>query len=238
MTRLWYAVHRCDRILRTKLDHQLRSLSIALPGIPTPSLDNVEAVLANHPCECFRSVTPSGDPQHRVLDPRVVYVAAVDQLRIQDVSLGVEAEQSLITPEAHAVDRHLPPTDLGRSLPRLLHALVAALGMKHVQDAGPPRYQMRSDTPEQAIDLRLRFQQLKDAIGGNDQIEGTAQGKLGDIAEVHARFGRRYRCRLHLLQAARKHGLGQINAIDKATPCRQWEQHTTGTAAQFQDRGV
>jgi hypothetical protein len=97
---------------------------------------------------------------------------------------------------------------------------------------------MRSDTLEQAIDLGIGFQQLKDAIGGDDQIEGTAQGKLGDITEFHLRFGRGYRCRLHLLLAMGEHGLGPINAVDKAAHCRQWEQHTTGTAAQFQDRGI
>jgi len=96
---------------------------------------------------------------------------------------------------------------------------------------------MRLDAPEQAIDLRIRFEQLKDAIRGDDQIEGTAQGKVGDIAAFHARFGRGYRCRLHLQQATREHGLGPIDTMDKATPCRQWEQHTTGTAAQFQDCG-
>src|SRR2546425_11619643 len=109
MTRLWYAVHRCDRILRTKLDHQLRSLSIALPGIPTPSLDNVEAVLANHPCECFRSVTPSGDPQHRVLDPRVVYVAAGDQPPIKGVSLRGAAGAAGLRPGGDGRHRTRPP---------------------------------------------------------------------------------------------------------------------------------
>jgi hypothetical protein len=77
---------------------------------------------------------------------------------------------------------------------------------------------------------------LKDAIGGDDQIEGTTQGKLSDIAEFHARFGRGYRCRLHLLQAPREHSLGLINAVDKAAHCRQWEQHAASPAAQFQDR--
>jgi hypothetical protein len=94
---------------------------------------------------------------------------------------------------------------------------------------------MRSDAPEQAIDLRIGFEQLKDAIGGDDQIEGAAQGKMGDIAEFHARLGQWYRCRLQLLQAAREHALGPIHTVDKAAHCRQREQHTTGTAAQFQD---
>src|SRR5215510_12463445 len=116
------------------------------------------------------------------------------------MSLGIEAEPALLAPEAHTVNRHLPPTSLGHALPRLLYTLEATLGMKHVQDAGPPRRQMRPDALEQAIDLRLGFQQLKDAIGSDDQIEGTAQGKMGDIAEFHARFIRGYRCSLHLLE--------------------------------------
>jgi hypothetical protein len=97
---------------------------------------------------------------------------------------------------------------------------------------------MRPDAPEQTINLRIRFEQLKDAIGGDDQIEGTTQGKLGDIAKFYARCGRGDRCGLQFLQATREHSLGPINAVDKAAHCRQREQHTTGTAAQFQDRGV
>src|SRR5262249_62320382 len=127
--------------------------------------------------------------------------AAIDQLQIQNVPLGIKAEPALLTPEAHAVDRHLPPTSLSRPGPRLLDTLEATLGMKHIQDAGPPRRQMRSDAPEQAIDLCLGFQQLKHAIGGDDQIKGTTQGKLSDIAKFHARFGRGYRCGLQFLQA-------------------------------------
>jgi hypothetical protein len=95
---------------------------------------------------------------------------------------------------------------------------------------------MRSNTPEQAIDLRIRFQQLKDAIGSDDQIESLAQGKLGDIAEFHLRFGQGYRCRLQLLEAMGEHGLGLIKAVDKAAHGRQWEQHAASPAAQFQDR--
>jgi hypothetical protein len=97
---------------------------------------------------------------------------------------------------------------------------------------------MRSDASEQAIDLRLSFQQLKDAIGGDDQIEGTTEGKLSDIAKFYARFARGDRCRPQLLEATREHGLGPINAVDKATHGRQWEQHAASPAAQFQDRGV
>jgi hypothetical protein len=66
---------------------------------------------------------------------------------------------------------------------------------------------MRPDAPEQAIDLCLGFEQLKDAIGGDDQIEGPAQGKLGDIAEFHVHFGRGDRCRPQLLEATHEHGL-------------------------------
>src|SRR5262245_24088812 len=206
-TRLWYAVHRCGRTLRTELDYQLRSLPIALPGISAPTLYDPEAVIEDDLLEFSWSITPSGDPQHRVLDPRISYEAAIDQLRVEDAPLGVEAEQSLITPQTYAIDQHLPPEHLGRCPPLLLHACETTLGMKHIQDAGPPRRQMHTDTPEQAIDLRLGFQQLKDAIGGDDQIEGTAQGKMGDIAEFHACFGRGYRCSLHLLETAREHGL-------------------------------
>jgi hypothetical protein len=90
---------------------------------------------------------------------------------------------------------------------------------------------MRPDAPEQAIDLCLGFQQLKDAIGGDDQIEGTAQGKLGDIAKFDARCGRGYRCGLQFLQAMGQHGLGLINTVDKATHGRQWEQHAARPAA-------
>ena len=90
---------------------------------------------------------------------------------------------------------------------------------------------MRTDTLEQAIDLCLGFQQLKDAIGGDDQIEGTAQGKLGDIAKFYTRFGRGYRCGLQFLKAMGQHGLGPINTVDKAAHGRQWEQHAARPAA-------
>jgi hypothetical protein len=110
--------------------------------------------------------------------------------------------------------------------------------MKHIQDAGSARRQMRSDASEQAIDLRIRFQQLKDAIGSDDQVESLAQGKLGDIAEFHLRSGQGYRCGLQFLQATGEHGLGPINAVDKAAHCRQREQDAARPAAQFQDRGV
>ena len=52
---------RYCRILRTKLHHELRSLPIALPGIPTPTLDDPEAVLENHLLKCFWRVTPPRD---------------------------------------------------------------------------------------------------------------------------------------------------------------------------------
>jgi hypothetical protein len=94
------------------------------------------------------------------------------------------------------------------------------------------------DAPEQSIDLRLSFQQLKHAIWGDDQSESLAQGKVGDITVLHPRLARRYRCGLQLLETVREHGLGAIDAINKATRCRQREQYTAGTAAQFQHRGV
>src|SRR5262249_49184415 len=103
-------------------------------------------------------VTPPGDFQHRVLDPRTPHEAAIDQLWVEDAPLWIKPSASLITPEAHPVDRCLPPAHLGRCPPLLPHALEAALGMKHVQDAGPPRRQMRPDTPEQPINVAIRFQ--------------------------------------------------------------------------------
>jgi hypothetical protein len=62
--------------------------------------------------------------------------------------------------------------------------------------------------------------------------------EVGDIAEFHLRFARGYLCGLQLLLATREHGLGPINAVDKTAHCRQWEQHATSTAAQFQNHGV
>src|SRR5262249_59334152 len=96
---------------------------------------------------------------------------------------GVEARTALITPEAHALHRHLPYAHLGYLLPLLPETLEAALGMKHVQDARPPRCQMRPHTPEQPLDLGRRFQELKDTIRSHDEIEAAAQGKVSDIAE-------------------------------------------------------
>jgi hemerythrin-like domain-containing protein len=69
------------------------------------------------------------------------------------------------------------------------------------------------DAPEQAIDLGFGFEQLKHAIGSNDQSESLAQGKMGDITLLRPRFARRYRCVLQLLEAAREHGLGVIDTM-------------------------
>src|SRR5262249_17842340 len=129
-------VYQYGRILHAELHHEFRSLPIALPGIPTPTLENPEVVIEDDLLEFVGRVTPPGDVQHRVLDPGASDVAAIDQLRIQNVPLWIETEPSLITPEAHTVDCHLPPTSLGRRRPRLLYALEATLGMKHIQDAG------------------------------------------------------------------------------------------------------
>ena len=41
---VWYAVPPHRRPLRAELDHELRSLPIALPGIPTPALDDPKAM--------------------------------------------------------------------------------------------------------------------------------------------------------------------------------------------------
>ena len=134
------AVARCGagcRTLSTKLHDQLGALPIALAGISAPALDNPEAMPANHLLEGLRRVTPSGDVEHRLLDPCVPHVAVLDQLRVEDLCGGVEAHTALITPEAYAINRGLPHAHLGYPLPLLPHALEAALGMKHVQDAGP-----------------------------------------------------------------------------------------------------
>jgi len=68
-----------------ELGHELRSLPIALPGIPTPTLDNPEVVIEDDLREFVGRVTPPGDVQQRVLDPHASDVAAIDQLRIHDV---------------------------------------------------------------------------------------------------------------------------------------------------------
>src|SRR5689334_10552863 len=88
---VWYAVRHCGRPLRTELDHQLRSLPIALPGIPTPALDDPKTVTEDDLREFVGRVTPPGDLQHRVLDPGAADVAAIDQLQVQGVPLGIEA---------------------------------------------------------------------------------------------------------------------------------------------------
>jgi hypothetical protein len=82
---------------------------------------------------------------------------------------------------------------------------------------------MRPDAPEQPINLGIRFKQLKHAIWGNNQIEPPAQDKIGNIAELRPRFGRGHTCGLQLPEAAREHGRGPINAIDRAARCRQRE---------------
>jgi len=153
-------------------------------------LDDPEALRANHPLKGVWRVTPSGDLEHRLLDPRVPHGARIDQLRIEDVCRRVEARTALITPEAYAIDRGLPHAHLGHPLPLLPHPLEAAVGMKHVQDARPPWRQMRPHTTEQPLDLGLRFQLLKHPIRGNDKIEAAAQGKVGDVAAFRPGFGR------------------------------------------------
>src|SRR5712691_11179932 len=220
--------------LPSKLHHEFWSLPIALTGIPTPVLDDVEAMIANHLLECVWRIALPGDFQHRVLDPCTSYGAVIDQLRVEDAPLQVEAGTSLHTPEAHAVDRHLPLDDFGRRPPCLLHALEAARGMKHIQDATAIRCKMRPKASKQPLDLGISFQQLKHTIRGDDQIEGPAQGKVGDIAEFRLGFGGWKPCGTHLLEAAREHGLGLVDAMDRAARCCEREQHAAGPAAQFQ----
>src|SRR5262249_55920414 len=131
------AVARCRarrHTLRTKLHHQLGSLPIALPGIPTPVLDNPEAMGVNHLLEGVWRVTASGDLEHRLLDPCVPHGAGIDQLRVEGLRGGVKARTALITPEAYTINPRLPHAYLGHPFPPLPHPLEAALGMKHVQD--------------------------------------------------------------------------------------------------------
>src|SRR5262245_58843557 len=128
-------VTRCRegcRPLFVKLHDQLGTLPIALPSISTPTLDDPEAMRANHPLKGVWLVTPSGDFEHCLLDPCVPHGAVIDQLRVEDLRGGVEASTALITPEAYAINRGLPHAHLGHPLPLLLHPLEAALGIKHV----------------------------------------------------------------------------------------------------------
>src|SRR5215510_9743682 len=97
---------------------------------------------------------------------------------------------------------------------------------------------MRPHTPEQSLDLGRRVQQLKHTIRGDDQIEAAAQRKLGDIAEFCPRSGRGQACSLQLLAAAREHGRGAIDTVDRAARSREREQDTTRPAPQFQHRRV
>ena len=60
------------------------------------------------------------------------YVTTVDQLRVEDTRLRVETETSLITPEAHSIDGHLPPDHLSCRSPCPQDLLEAPLGMKDV----------------------------------------------------------------------------------------------------------
>src|SRR6516165_6543132 len=104
------AVARCRarwHTLPAKLHDQLGALPIALPGIPTPVLDDLEAMLANHLLEGLWRVTPSGDVEHRLLDPCVPHGAGIDQLRVEGVCRRVEARTTLITPETYAINRRL-----------------------------------------------------------------------------------------------------------------------------------
>src|SRR5262245_60455036 len=157
--------------LPAKLHDQLGALPIALPGIPTPALDDPEAMGANHLLEGVWRVTPSRDLQYRVLDPCLPHGAAIDQLRVEGVRRGVEAGTALITPQTYTVNRGLPHAYLRHPLPLLPQALKAALGMKHVEDTSPTRCQMRADTLEKPIHLGLGFQELKHTIGSDDQVE-------------------------------------------------------------------
>src|SRR5262245_9502697 len=43
---------RCCHTLLTQLHHELQSLPVAFPSIPTPTLDDPEAVRANHVLKC------------------------------------------------------------------------------------------------------------------------------------------------------------------------------------------
>ncbi len=97
---------------------------------------------------------------------------------------------------------------------------------------------MRPDTPEQPLHVGIRFQQLKHAIRGNNHLEPPAQDTMGHIANLRPRFGRGHPGGLQLLDAAREHGRGPINAVDRAARCRQREEHTASPAPQFQHRGV
>src|SRR5215813_4317010 len=107
--------------LHAKLHHQLGSLPVALPVIPTPVLDNLEAMGAHHLLEGVWRVTPSGDLQYRVLDPCLPHGAGIDQLRVEGLRGGVKARTALITPEAYALHRRLPHAYLGHPLPLLSH---------------------------------------------------------------------------------------------------------------------
>jgi hypothetical protein len=97
---------------------------------------------------------------------------------------------------------------------------------------------MRPHTPKQPLDLGLRIQQLKHAIRGDDQIEPATQSTIGDIAKFRPGFGWAHLCGLQLLEAAREHGRGAIETMDKAARGRERKQDTTRPTPQFQDRGV
>src|SRR5215467_1669061 len=97
---------------------------------------------------------------------------------------------------------------------------------------------MRSHTPEQPLDLSLRFQELKHAIRGDDEIEAAAQGKVGDVAEYCPGFSRKYPCGLQLLEAACEHSRGPLQPSDRAAGGREREEHPARPAPQFQHRGV
>src|SRR5262249_23917519 len=98
--------------------------------------------------------------------------------------------------------------------------------MHHIQYAGRTGRQEVTHAPQQATYLRLRLQELKDAIWGDDQIERATERKVRNIAEHDLGFACWNLRLLQLLAATRQHRLGDIDALNGTTPCRQWDEHT------------
>jgi hypothetical protein len=97
---------------------------------------------------------------------------------------------------------------------------------------------MGAHAPEQSTDGGIRVQQLKDAIGGDDQINRVAQSEVGDVPDLNSGFGEGNRRRLEFLAAKGEHPLRPIDAMHVATHLDQGGQHTARTTPQFQHRSV
>ena len=97
---------------------------------------------------------------------------------------------------------------------------------------------MPSDATEQPVELRVGLEVLNHAKRRDQEIEGSPESVVGDIAVLDDDAVRPETACSDLLAAQVEHRVGQVEAVQEAAPLRKRDRDPPGPAPEFEDAGI